>query len=78
MGDSGVTSARRGRLYALGFDAYRLVPLIKNDRAALSRGVPGMTGRLTLEEDGRVRRELQWARIVNGTPRSLPPSESAH
>jgi len=75
MGDSGVASARRGRLYALGFDAYRLVPLIKNDRAALSRGVPGMTGRLTLDEDGRVRRELQWARIVNGSPRALPPSE---
>jgi outer membrane PBP1 activator LpoA protein len=74
-GEGAVASARRGRLYALGFDAYRLVPLLKNDRAALDRGVPGMTGRLTLEDDGRIRRELEWARIVNGEPRPLSTAQ---
>ncbi len=73
-GDSRGVSIRRGRLYALGFDAYRLVPLIKNDRAALARGVPGLTGQLTMEADGRVRRELDWGRIVDGDPRPLEPA----
>lgn len=77
VGDQAQVSARRGRLYALGFDAYRLVPLIKNDRAALARGVPGMTGRLTLGEDGRIRRELEWGRIVNGEPRAMPSGSAS-
>ncbi len=61
----------RGRLYAFGFDAYRLIPLLKGDQATSLRDVPGMTGRLSVGDGGRVRRELDWARIVRGEPRSL-------
>jgi len=60
------STGRRARLYALGFDAYRLVPLLRNDREALQQGVPGMTGKLTLTADRRIQRELDWARISGG------------
>ena len=61
-------STRRSRLFALGFDAYQLVPLIRGDRSALTRGFDGMTGVLTLQDGRRIQRELGWATIVRGEP----------
>ena len=61
-------STRRSRLFALGFDAYQLVPLIRGDRSALIRGFDGMTGVLTLQDGRRIQRELGWATIVRGEP----------
>lgn len=64
---------RRGRLYAMGFDAYRLVAELKEPGVALSEPIAGMTGRLTVDADGRVRRGLEWATIgADGQPRALP------
>jgi outer membrane PBP1 activator LpoA protein len=61
---------RRNRLFAFGFDAYRVA-------AALQGGAPniqveGLTGRLTLDPDHRIHRELGWAQIHNGEIRMLP------
>ncbi len=62
------------RLYALGVDAYHLVrnlPYLQgNDIARF----PGETGNLSLDETGRVHRELVWARFVNGLPRYIDPT----
>jgi outer membrane PBP1 activator LpoA protein len=66
---------RRGRLYAMGYDAYRLVGEIAGSRMPFASPVAGVTGRLTLDADRRVRRELDWAQIRAGQPRPLPPSE---
>lgn len=64
---------RRGRLYAMGLDAYRLVAELKDPGVAIVEPVAGMTGRLTLDPDGRVRRGLEWATIgADGQPRALP------
>jgi outer membrane PBP1 activator LpoA protein len=64
-------ASRRGRLYAFGFDAYRLIPSLRS-RAPRQRGfVPGMTGRLIIESDGRIRRDLDWAQIRDGKPRAI-------
>lgn len=64
------TRARgRGRLYAFGFDAYRLIPALKGGTA--SRPIPGMTGLLVVDPNGRVHRQLDWARVSNGQPRTL-------
>ena len=61
------SSARgRGRLYAFGFDAYRLVPLLKAGRFGREHAIPGMTGLLSVDDRGRVHRELDWARVSNG------------
>jgi outer membrane PBP1 activator LpoA protein len=64
---------RRGRLYALGYDAYNLVPVIYGGRGERVR-LAGETGILTVEPDGHVRRELRFAQLHNGVPRVLPES----
>ncbi len=64
-------SNRRGRLYAFGYDAYRLIPTLRTRPAGERRRVPGMTGRLMVEGDGRIHRDLDWAQIRDGKPSSL-------
>ncbi len=68
------SSGRRARLYALGFDAYRLVPILRNDRGLLQDGLAGLTGVLELEQEQRIHRRLIWASIANGQLRVLPPN----
>ncbi len=55
------------RLYAFGFDAYRLAQQIGN--GALVVGGNGLTGPLELgRADGRVVRQFEFARIEGGRP----------
>jgi outer membrane PBP1 activator LpoA protein len=75
---------RRGRLYAMGFDAFRLVEHLETgERSGDATAAPvsthagdpiaGLTGRLTVGPDGRIRRTLDWAAIgPDGRPRPLP------
>jgi outer membrane PBP1 activator LpoA protein len=65
---------RRGRLFAFGFDAYRLAVALHAQGSATNIQVEGLTGRLSLEADRRVRRELGWAQIHNGELRMIPPA----
>jgi hypothetical protein len=64
-------TARRDRLYAFGFDAYRLVPLLRSKDSAVAGSISGVTGKLHLDEHNRVHRDLDWAQIKNGVPGSL-------
>jgi uncharacterized protein len=64
-------TARRNRLYAFGFDAYRLVPLLRSKSLAQSSEIAGVSGKLHLDDQNRVRRELDWAQIKNGIPNAL-------
>ncbi|MEM7281064.1 MAG: penicillin-binding protein activator [Pseudomonadota bacterium] len=64
-------SNRRGRLYAMGFDAYRLIPLITNSQEEQQTMIPGLTGNLELR-NGRIFRHLTWAHFVGGIPELLP------
>jgi outer membrane PBP1 activator LpoA protein len=66
---------RRGRLYAFGFDAYRLIAVLRGGSSVA--GINGMTGRLSVDPDGRVRRELDWAEIRDGRPRLLALSATS-
>ena len=63
----------RGRLFAFGFDAFRLAQALPHHGAASSVSVEGLTGRLSLDTERRVRRELGWAQVHNGELRLLPP-----
>jgi uncharacterized protein len=71
FGDS--TAARRGRLFAFGYDAFRIA-------SSLQRGAgvnpQGLTGTLSIDSEGRVRRELEWVRIKNGAPAPLERIET--
>ena len=61
-------TARFDRLYAFGFDAYRLVPALRAKTLSESNTLAGVTGRLHLDEHNKIRRELDWAQIRNGAP----------
>lgn len=56
------------RLYALGFDAYRLVPALFSGKLLEEQTINGLTGELSLNRDGQVRRKLKWARFEAGIP----------
>ena len=59
----------RLRLYAFGYDAVELMSQLRSGRTTTS--IDGLTGRLTFGADGRVLRELDWARIEGGQPRPV-------
>ncbi len=61
---------RRNRLFAFGFDAYRVAAALQGGAASIQ--VEGLTGRLTLDPDHRIHRELGWAQIHNGEIKMLP------
>lgn len=70
-----VRARGRGRLYAFGFDACRIVPLLKAGQFGSSHAIPGMTGLLSIDEKGHVKRELDWAKVSGG--RALPLGTAA-
>jgi outer membrane PBP1 activator LpoA protein len=60
------------RLHAFGYDAFRLIVELHRLRAGNSTPLPGVTGRLVVDGQGRVHRELDWAQIVGGRPVPWP------
>jgi hypothetical protein len=76
---AGAGEARsRMRLYAFGFDAYHLLRGL--DLASRGAALDGLTGRLGVAPDGRVTRELEWARVQGGRAEAAgaaqPPAAS--
>jgi outer membrane PBP1 activator LpoA protein len=64
---------KRGRLFAFGYDAYRIAEALKR---GASIDPQGLTGTLSLDAQGRVRRELQWVRIKSGAPTPLERADA--
>jgi outer membrane PBP1 activator LpoA protein len=62
----------RGRLFAFGFDAYRLAEALREKGASSSLELNGLTGQLTLGPDGQVHRQLIWAQLHGGEVTELP------
>ncbi|MDX1610390.1 MAG: penicillin-binding protein activator [Halofilum sp. (in: g-proteobacteria)] len=60
--------ARFPRLYALGIDALSIVPHLERLRVDPTSGFNGRTGRLRIDERGRIHRQLQWALFEEGRP----------
>jgi len=63
-------ASRRDRLFAFGFDAYRLAIALREHPGSAT--LDGLTGHLTLDADRHVRRELGWAQLKGGEVRLLP------
>lgn len=68
---------RRGRLYALGFDAYAALAEITASGTPFRQPLAGMTGRLTVDSGRRLHRELEWLQVRGGELRPLPPAGMA-
>ncbi len=58
------------RLVAFGFDAFRLIPWLRNLHGPLRIPLWGATGLLSTSRHGHIRRRLLWARFKNG--RAVP------
>jgi outer membrane PBP1 activator LpoA protein len=65
------TRGDRNRLYAFGFDAYRLVPALRSYNPGDSAAIFGVTGKLHIDDHNRIRRDLEWAQIRAGVPNVL-------
>jgi outer membrane PBP1 activator LpoA protein len=65
------TRGDRNRLYAFGFDAYRLVPALRSKSSGDAGEISGVTGKLHIDDHNRIRRELEWAQIKAGVPNVL-------
>ncbi len=61
-----------GTLYALGADAYRLYPRLRQLISLQGSQVQGLTGSLSITPDGKVHRQLIWQVFKNGRLRPLP------
>lgn len=61
---------QRSRLFAFGFDAYRLAVALHNRPGDVN--IDGLTGRLSFDSERRIRRELSWAQLHDGELRALP------
>lgn len=68
---------RRGRLFAFGFDAYRLAVALRDRNGNNSVNIDGLTGNLSVDAERRIHRELNWAQIRNGEVRVLQPPAPA-
>ena len=68
---------RLGRLHAMGYDAYQLIAALYGTRTGSMQEIDGATGRLYLDDDGRVHRKLAWAQFQRGEPVALPDLEPA-
>src|SRR4030095_16298211 len=61
----------RLRLYAFGYDAFRLTGELRS--TARSFGLDGLTGELDVASDGRVLRRMEWASIQGGRAMAARP-----
>jgi outer membrane PBP1 activator LpoA protein len=62
---------RRNRLFAFGYDAYRVAVAVRSNPSGANTTVDGLTGRLTIDGERRVHRELAWAQMRAGVAKPL-------
>lgn len=63
--------AQHSKLYALGVDAFHLVHQLGRLMMLPNFGIAGATGRLYLDEQQHITRQLIWARMQNAQPEQL-------
>lgn len=70
---------RYARLFGFGIDAYRILPFVSRMRIQPGLKVAGVTGKLWMESDGIIRRDMIWMQFVDGIPSVLDtqPESSA-
>ncbi len=68
-------SKRFQRLFALGYDAWQVTPWLGTLNMPGFASFPGATGILTLDEQKRLHRTLEWAQFRRGVPHTLARSD---
>lgn len=67
---------RLARLHGMGYDAYSLVGVLFNADERGMEPLNGATGQLFLTRDGKVHRELAWARFEGGKPVAMQETDA--
>jgi len=67
---SAETSGLR-RFYALGVDAFLIIPNIGQLTLKKTEAYSGATGELTMTKYGHIQRKLLWAKFIRGKPKTL-------
>lgn len=62
------TSEKYTRLYALGIDAYNMIPSLSRLISYRSEYFQGETGNLYLDDNNRIHRRLLWLGFKKGVP----------
>lgn len=62
----GTGNLHSNRFYALGYDAFSVIPMLSRMNQGGAFNYDGMTGRLTLGRGGVIHRELPWAIFKEG------------
>lgn len=72
-------TGKRPRLFALGYDAFNLIPFLARLQTNSYAAFPGLTGLLSIARPGYIRRELDWAQFVDGKviPQGFVPTAAA-
>lgn len=65
-------TGRRARLFAMGLDAWALAHQLRQRTLYPGSLFQGATGKLYLQQDGQIRRQLDWAQFSHGKPQLLP------
>ena len=73
QGDWHGRDTRLDRIYALGADAYNIIPTLNELKSRPGTHYQGLTAILRSTPAGRLKRELQWARFIDGEPEILGP-----
>ena len=68
---SSSSSSRLPRFAALGIDAYQIIPHLQRLAANDFDRYDGTTGKLSVDTQNRIYRELVWAKFKKGRPESL-------
>ena len=68
---SSSSSSRLPRFAALGIDAYQIIPHLQRLAANDFDRYQGTTGKLSVDRQNRIYRELIWAKFKKGRPESL-------
>jgi len=64
---------RYSRFFALGIDTYRLAMNLNNLRNLPGYSLAGVTGKLSMDIQGYIKRQVSWAHILNGKAIPLAP-----
>jgi hypothetical protein len=72
-----VSGDRFSRLYALGIDAYRLIPSLRRLMVHPDESSDHHTGQLSVDKNGRVHRRLLMATYEKGLARLLTPEDAS-
>ncbi|MGO1233455.1 MAG: penicillin-binding protein activator, partial [Marinobacter sp.] len=60
------TSGQLGRLFAMGADAWQIAKRLPLLRQIESASIDGLTGTLTMNDNGSIHRQQLWAQFRNG------------